>query len=554
MVPPRQPPACATQVATNRVEDGQMDDLESAVPGALGKHPVQRRPLRVLFLSAEVETFAKTGGLGDVAAALPKALRQRGVDVRVCMPRYSQIPDSHLDPEPVLAQLAVPVGDRQEPVTIRRGWLTDETAHPPSAPPLHMVEGGPGGEVGATAVPVYLIESERYFDRAAIYGHADDGERFLVFCRGALELCRALGWAPDIVHCNDWHTGIVPNWLRTLYADDPFFADTASVFTIHNLAYQGHFDAHFLWLAQLQDFGFLYPGIPDFANVVNLLGRGVLFADAVTTVSERYAREILTPEYGERLDPLLRERHDRLFGIVNGIDEAMLDPRTDPHLAQNFGADTLDARAANKAALQREAGLPVAPDVPLIGMVGRLSGQKGLDILAPALGALLRQQVQLVVLGTGEPYYYQLLQAAEATHAEKMKAFLTFDTPLAQRIYGGADIFLMPSRYEPCGLGQMIAMRYGSAPVVRATGGLADTVQDWIPADGTGNGFRFDAYDPLDLYGALTRALETYKYPDVWRSLQRRGMEVDFSWHTSAAKYLRVYDLALRSKERASVV
>jgi len=509
-------------------------DTNAGAPGSLGKHPVQRRPLRVLFLSVEVETFAKTGGLGDVAAALPKALRQQGVDVRVCLPCYRQIPESRLDPQPAVPHLDVPVADRTEPVATRQGWLR-------------------GGE-GEPDVPVYLIQHERYFDRESIYGHADDGERFLVFCRGALEMCRALGWAPDVIHCNDWHTGIIPNWLRTLYKDDPFFADTASVFTIHNLAYQGHFDAHFLWLAQLQEHGFLYPTIPDFANVVNLLGRGLLFADAVTTVSETYAREILTPEYGERLDPLLRERQDRLFGIVNGIDETMLDPLTDPHLAKKFGVETLEARTENKAALQREAGLPVEPSVPLIGMVGRLSGQKGLDILVPALEALLRQRIQLVVLGTGDPHYHHLLHAAESKHAEKMRAFLTFNTPLAQRIYGGSDMFLMPSRYEPCGLGQMIAMRYGSVPIVRATGGLADTVQDWDPIADTGNGFRFDAYDSFDLFGAVTRALETYKYPDRWRRLQRRGMEGDFSWRTSAAKYLRVYDLALRSKERAGVV
>ena len=405
---------------------------------------------------------------------------------------------------------------------------------------------------GRGEVPVYLVQNGRHFEREHIYGYADDGERFILFCRAALEMCRALGWAPDVVHCNDWHTGVVPNWLQTIYKDDPFFADTASIFTIHNLAYQGIFDEHLLWLAGIAEYGFLYPSIADFAHQVNLMARGILFADAITTVSERYAKEILSAEYGERLDPLLRDRQDRLFGILNGIDQEELDPRTDPYLAANFGLEMLDRRAENKAALQRAAGLPVEPDVPLIGMVGRLSGQKGLDILAPVLDALLHQRAQLVVLGTGDEHYHHLLRQVEQAHPGRAKAFLTFDTPLAQLVYGGSDVFLMPSRYEPCGLGQMIAMRYGNVPVVRATGGLADTVQDWEPATGEGNGFRFDRYVGLDLFAALVRALETYKYPAAWRQLQLRGMQGDFSWPRSAGKYLDVYNLALRSKERAA--
>ena len=400
-------------------------------------------------------------------------------------------------------------------------------------------------------VPVYLVESGRYFGRDNIYGYADDGERFVLYCRAALELCRSLGWAPDVIHCNDWHTGIVPNWLATLYRDDPFFADTATVYTIHNLAYQGLFDQHFLWLAQIAEYGFLYPSIQDFAYNVNLMGRGILFADAITTVSERYAQEIRTPEYGERLDPLLRERQDRLFGILNGIDQDVNNPASDPYITAPFDLTRLDRRVENKLALQRDAGLVSNPDLPLVGMVGRLSGQKGLDLLGPALEALLRQPVQLVVLGAGDDHYQQMLRWTSQSHPAQMRAFLTFDTPLAQRIYAGADVFLMPSRYEPCGLGQMIAMRYGSVPVVRATGGLADTVLDWDPRTGKGNGFTFARYDSWDMFAALLRALETYRYPDVWRQIQQHGMRGDFSWERSAARYRQVYDFALRSKERA---
>jgi starch synthase len=494
--------------------------------------PSGRRPLRVLFLSAEVEGFAKTGGLGDVAAALPKALARYGADVRVCLPRYGLIPESALAPEPALPRLAVPLGNWLEPVTIRRGELRLAAGQEPAA------------------VPVYLVESERYFNRAHIYGYADDGERFILYCRAALEMCRALDWRPDVIHCNDWHTGIVPNWLNTIYKDDPFFVDTATVFTIHNLAYQGIFDFHFLWLAGVAEYGFLYPKIAELAHVVDLMGRGILFADAITTVSERYAREILTPEYGEKLDPLLRERQDRLFGILNGIDLERYDPRTDPYLPANYSMASLDLRAQNKAALQREAGLPVDPHRPLVGMVGRLTGQKGLDILLPVLDGLLHQPLQLVVLGLGDEHYQRALLQVQQRYPDRAAAFIRFDTPLAQRIYAGADIFLMPSRYEPCGLGQMIAMRYGSVPVVRATGGLADTVPDWNPRTGEGRGFRFERYDPLDLFAAVVRACETYRYPEVWRRLQERGMQADFSWTQSAGKYLQVYEFALRFKER----
>ena len=478
---------------------------------------------RVLFLSVEVSPFAKTGGLGDVAGALPKALREAGTDVRVCMPLYAGIPERHVPPQPIISGLSVPIADRTEIVSVHQGRLD-----------------------GADRVPVYFIRCERYFDRPTIYGHHDDGERFLVYCRAALELCRALDWRPDVVHCNDWHTGIVPNWLETQYRDDPFFRGTASVFTIHNLAYQGLFDWHFLELAGLQEQGFLYPQIGELQHTVDLMGRGILFADAVTTVSQRYAEEILTPEYGERLDPLLRDRRDRLFGILNGIDDVELDPATDPHLPVRFDANSLDRRAENKASLQREASLPQRPDAALIGMVGRLSGQKGLDVLLPALDALLRRDVQIIILGTGEEHYHHALREAQQRHPERCAVFLTFDTPLAQRIYGGADLFLMPSRYEPCGLGQLIAMRYGAIPVVRATGGLADTVPDYDPRAGGGLGFSFDVYDHRDLLIALTRALETYARPTEWRRLQQRALAQDHSWRKSAQKYRDVYEAAIR--------
>ncbi len=484
-------------------------------------------PLKVLFLSAEVVPFAKTGGLADVAGSLPKALYTLGHDVRLCMPRYGRVERSRFGLEELVPPFDVPMDHRTEQAAIWQASI------------------GPG-------VPVYMVENAHYYDRDGIYMYPDDAERFVFFCRAALEMLRQpeLDWQPDIIHCNDWHTAIVPNWLRTVYKDDPFFARTATVYTIHNLAYQGVFGHRVLEIAGLDEFGFLYhPEMADMAEVVDLMARGIYFADVINTVSERYAQEILTPEYGERLDPLLRDRRDRLFGILNGIDHEGMNPATDPHLAVTFDAQHLEARAANKAALQSEAGLPVCATTPLVGMISRLSDQKGFDLLSQIIDPLLQHvDLQLVLLGTGEQRYHEMLGALAQRYPKQVAAFLTFNASLAQRIYGGSDMFLMPSRFEPCGLGQMIAMRYGSVPVVRATGGLADTVQDFCPRSGQGNGFTFAAYDAMALFAVLVRATETYKHEPVWRQLMLRGMAEDFSWARSAARYVELYRRALRVK------
>ncbi|MAG34982.1 MAG: starch synthase [Dehalococcoidia bacterium] len=480
------------------------------------------QPLKVLFVVAEVAPFAKTGGLADVGAALPKALRGLGHDVRICMPKYGRIPDEQFGLQACLEQISVPLEQWTESVNVKSGFL---------------------GE-GPAAVPMYFVDNERYFEREGIYGYPDDGERFILFCRAALEMLRDLEWFPDVIHCHDWHTAIVPNWLETIYRDDPLYAQIASVYTIHNLAYQGIFGHRILEIAGLEAHGFLYPQIVDLAEYVDLMGRGILFADVVTTVSETYAQEILTPEYGEKLDPVLRDRQDRLFGVLNGLDTELNNPRTDPHLAANFDVDHLTDRVANKLALQREAGLPENPDIPLAGMVSRLADQKGFDLLAQSIDALLRQDMQFVVLGTGDPHYHTLFTRIQQTYPDRAAVFLAFNTPLAQRIYAGSDMFLMPSRYEPCGLGQLIAMRYGSIPVVRSTGGLADTVRDWDPRQGTGNGFTSQRHDHLDFFAAVVRALETYRHPDSWHTLQRRAMADDYSWRRSASRYADVYRLA----------
>jgi starch synthase len=394
---------------------------------------------------------------------------------------------------------------------------------------------------------IYLVDNPHYFDRENIYGYEDDAERFIFFCRSALELCRRLGWQPQVIHCNDWHTAIVPNWLHTIYAEDPFFAPTATVYTIHNLQYQGIFGWHALEIAGLDEYGLItHPEVaPSLNEVVDLMARGILFADVINTVSPTYARQILTPEYGEGLDPILRERRDRLYGILNGIDTELWNPATDEHIARNYDAETLDRRADNKLDLQAECQLPQDPHVPLIGMISRLVDQKGLDLLEDALEPILNLGVQFVLLGVGDQHYHEMLRRMAEQRPDQMAVSLTFNPPLAHKIYAGSDMFLMPSRFEPCGLGQMIAMRYGSVPVVRATGGLADTVHDFDPRSGQGNGFAFEAYDPWAFFAAVVRAIETYKHVDLWRQLQLRGMRADFSWDTSARQYVELYHQAL---------
>ncbi len=476
--------------------------------------------LKIYILAAEIVPFAKAGGMAAVVGALPKALKALGHDVRLVMPRYAQVKPERFHLRSLLGNVAVKMGQHEERVDV--------------------LEGSIGGDI-----PVYLIDAPRYFDRENIYGYTDDGERFILFCRAAIEMLRELGWSPDVIHCNDWHTGIVPNWMHTIYHDDPFFAGAATVYTIHNLAYQGIFGHRILEVAGVSAGGFLYPQIVELANVVDIMGRGILFADAITTVSERYAQEILTPTFGEKLDHMLRSRRDHLFGILNGIDYQEMNPVTDQYIRTRFDAQTLDKRADNKQALQERAHLPLKPDVPLLAMISRLANFKGFDLISQISQPLLAQGVQLVVLGIGEQQYHELFQSLAARYPEQVAVFLTFNSELAQTIYAGCDMFLMPSRFEPCGLGQLIAMRYGGVPIVRSVGGLADTVEEYDPNTGSGNGFTFINYDPWELFASIIRAVELYRFKDAWHILQKRCMAADHSWQASARSYVEVYQQAI---------
>jgi starch synthase len=466
--------------------------LKIRVPGEISG--ARDRPLKILLVSAEVAPFAKVGGLADVAGALPKALRALGHDVRVVMPRYGSIDRERYQFRRVLRGL---------PVRLAQQSIEAE-----------VVEGRIGEQV-----PLYLIENEQLFGREGMYGFWDDDARFIYFSRAALQMLEALGFQPDVIHVNDWHTAIVPNMLEKLYRANSFYGPIATVLTIHNLAFQGVFGYGALHLANLDPWGLIKSGIAGLDEQVNLLARGLYFADLVNTVSRRYADEILTPEFGEGMDALLRMFKHKLHGIINGIDYEVFNPSVDRAIVARYDIESLERKVENKLALQREVGLPEDPAVPVIGLISRLYDQKGLDLLANIMWGLMRLNLQLVVLGAGEPRYEEMFRVAAHDNAQKISATIGFKPVLAQHIYAGSDMFLMPSRFEPCGLGQLISLRYGTIPIVRATGGLADTIADWDPSAKTGNGFVFSAYDHWDLYAQVVRALENYRQRSLWRKL-----------------------------------
>jgi len=477
--------------------------------------------LKILLLSAEVAPFAKTGGLADVAGALPKALKDLGHDIRVAMPRYGCIDRQRFNLNEIISNFCVPLGEQLEMVSILEGKIGEQ-------------------------VPVYFINNDQYYQRDGIYMYSDDAERFLFFCRAALELVKKLDWVPDVIHCNDWHTAIIPAWLKTMYRDDLFFKNTVTIYTIHNLAYQGVFGERIVEKAGIKRYLSGMPAGVSSEQQLNMMGQGIFFADLINTVSETYAEEILTPEYGEGYDWLLRERRDRLYGIVNGIDTEVNNPATDPNLFQHYDQYNLASKIENKLALQREVGLTQAARVPLIGLISRLSDQKGFDLIRQVIEPMMQNlNFQFILLGTGMEEYHQIFTEIKQHYPERAAVYLTFNAALAQKIYAGTDMFLMPSRFEPCGLGQLLSMRYGSVPIVRETGGLKDTVQNYCPETKQGNGFTFKEYDAIAMYTALVRALETYHYQEAWQNIMQRGMSAEYSWRNSARKYEDLYRRAL---------
>ena len=474
--------------------------------------------LKILFAAAEAGPLVKVGGLGDVACSLPSALWNAGYDIRVVLPKYNQIEVSGYEIT------------RRETATVPFMGAPQDIA---------IIEISlPGGR------PVYLIENEKYFARDNVYGEPDDVERFLFFSYAAMVLPQLMHWQPDIIHGNDWHTAFIAALLDEARKVNSFFANTASVLTIHNIAYQGWFNDAFARNAGL------YPYMPPLSDPLrdrcyDLFALGIIHADVISTVSETYAEEILTPEYGAGLEGLIARHRDNLFGIRNGIDYACFDPATDKELAVNFDAGHIELRSENKMVLQRRFGLPVNAGIPLIAMVGRLVEQKGIDITVPAVTSLLQgTDAQFILSGSGETRYEAMLREIGRVFPGKARIIIGQDFALSTLAFSAADIVLVPSLYEPFGLAPIIAMRYGAVPVVRRTGGLSETVKDAPPDLTAGFGFAFDKYDSESLLCTVKRALTAYYNKDGWRDLVRRDMKADFSWQASLPKYESLYDKA----------
>lgn len=471
--------------------------------------------MNILFAAAEANPFIKTGGLADVIGALPAALKKEKCDVRVVMPNYSSIS------EPIRNQATL-----VDVVQVQVGWRSQYCGIK---------------QFKQDGITFYLLDNEYYFGRDGVYGYGDDGERFAFFCRAVLDILPVIDFQPDIIHAHDWHTGMIPLLLKAQYQSLPFYSNIRTVFTIHNLLYQGIFPYSTLWsLFGLDDRYFHAGGVEYYGNV-SYMKAGIVFADRVTTVSPTYAEEIKMPYYGYGLDGLLRSLGGRLRGIVNGIDTKSYNPATDPYLQTHYRSAT-NKRLENKAALQEELGLPVRADVPIVAMVTRLVESKGLDLVTRVLDELLYyNDVQFVLLGTGEAMYEDWFRGAAYRHPERLAAEIRFSEGVARRIYAGTDMFLMPSQFEPCGISQLLALRYGSIPIVRETGGLNDTVQSYNEMTGEGNGFTFHSYNAHDMLYTIRRAVSFYQQPKHWKQVMKNAMTGDYSWQTSAREYLDVY-------------
>ncbi|HOH06387.1 MAG TPA: glycogen synthase GlgA [bacterium] len=483
--------------------------------------------LRVLYLSTEVAPFAKTGGLADVASALPKALFEQGHDVRVMMPKYGNISERRYTLREVIRLKDIPigVGGQEHVVSAKSAFLPE------------------------TKVQVYFLDYKPFFERSDYYVDSatgkdfpDNAQRFFLFCKAVLETIKLLHWEPHIIHCNDWQTALIPWLLKNHYQDDPFFAKAITVLSIHNLAFQGIFPQSVLpELGLAAELGQAGTDL-EFYGKVSFLKAGIRSADLITTVSPTYSAEIQSdPELGCGLQGVLLERKEDLCGILNGVDYGIWNPEKDALIPVKYSAATLKDKEKNKKALAKEAGFPFDPTVPVVGMISRLTSQKGFDLVAAAIDDLLKLKIQLVILGTGDPVYHKQLEKLAKAHPKQVALFLKFDDTLAHLIEAGSDMFLMPSLYEPCGLNQMYSLKYGTIPIVRKTGGLADTIIDADADPTNGNGFVFAEYKAKAMVDAVRRAVAAFRDEKGWQKLIKRCMKQDFSWQLAADKYIRLY-------------
>lgn len=473
--------------------------------------------MKVLYVASEANPWMASGGLGDVAGSLPIALRKRLIGCRVVMPLYDSIKPELKEKMKFITSISVPVSWRRQYCGIFEAKLN--------------------------GVVFYFLDNQYYFKRDGIYGHFDDAERFAFFARAVLEIIPAIGWKPDIIHCNDWQSALTPLYYSCYYATRMGYENIKTVFTIHNIQYQGKYGNELL-----QDVLGIAPEHYDliqYDGLVNFMKAGIECSNKVTTVSPTYAKEILDPWYSHGLDPILNQRSWKLCGILNGIDTDSYNPEADASLWKNYNADDFSAKAENKAELQKMMGLAVKPETPLVGIVTRLVGHKGVDLMKEVLEkSLWERDIQYVVLGSGEWQYESYFRGLHDKYPDKVGLRLGFVPDLARKIYAGADIFLMPSKSEPCGLSQMVALRYGTVPIVRETGGLKDSITD--SGDGEGNGFTFKTYDAYDMLGAIYRAVDAYNSKDYWKMLVERALRCDMSWGKSANEYIKMYKSLLK--------
>jgi len=485
--------------------------------------------MRILMVTPESNPFARTGGLAEVIYGLAAALLQLGHKVTVVLPLYRQVREQGLPLTPTGHTLSIPMSFKSLDAEIYTAGVGDP-------------------------IEFYFISQDRYYNREALYGTCygdfeDNGERFIFFSRAVMEMIEALELDFDVCHCHEWQTGLVPVYCRTLYQDRPRLGRLPVVYTVHNVGYQGLFSTYDLPLTGL-GWDLLTPNTLEFYGKINLMKAGLVFADLLSTVSNKYREEIMTPEYGFGLDGVFRQRAPELFGILEGVDYQRWDPSRDTFLAKQYDRDSLEAKAACKADLIKQFSLPMPLDRPLLGMTTRLFERKGVDLVENILDDLMQLEVGFVLQGTGEERHEYLLQEISQRHPDRIGIVIGYTDELAHKIIAGSDIFLMPSRYEPGGLDQLYCLRYGTLPVVRATGGLDETIQEYDPQTGEGTGFKFTGYTPAELLGAIQRALALIQDQAAWKALLRKNMTLDFSWDSIAPKYLELYEAAREKRTR----
>jgi starch synthase len=487
--------------------------------------------MNIALVASECYPYVKTGGLADVVGTLPKYLSALGIDVKVFIPKYDSIDEQ---------KFGVHYIDSFGEMNIRVGGI-DRSVY------LHKTI------LPKSNVDVYFIDCREFFYRGRIYTESwDEDERFILFNKAVIESLQRLQWKPDVIHCNDWQTGLMPLLVKDNYAWDRMFDKTRFLYSIHNIGYQGRFPEDTMMKGELRR-SLYYPGGPlEFQNSVSMMKAGIVFSEIITTVSDTYALEILTPEYGAGLHDILRTRQNNVYGILNGIDIDEWNPETDSFIPFHYSKDTLEGKKKNKRALLQQTKMTYDENIPLIGIISRLVAQKGFDLVADAINDLMKMDVQWIVLGTGDERFEKLFKSMSGFFPDKCWTYLGFNNELAHQIEAGADMLLMPSHYEPCGLNQMYSLRYGTVPIVRKTGGLADTVQDWHEFSyyglEIGNGFSFNDATPEALISSVKRAVDSYHIKDEWNKIQLNGMQRDNSWNNSAKKYITVYEKALHQR------